>query len=151
MNQPNPDAMLKTLEKLPPFKGVVFRGCAPDAQFARDNQVTVTTGMVSTSRRPDLVAGTGTVYAIYTRSAREITAFSAQKDEYETVLLPGTVLAIAETRRLGPLEVRLVFEIEPGQQIPPETVEAMAATVEPWLAGLRPAAEVRPRFVGDIG
>lgn len=150
MTQPDPGAMVKTLEKLPPFKGVVFRGCPPDAQFARDNQVTVTTGLVAASRRPDLVAGTGTVYAIYTSTAREITAFSAQKDEYECVVLPGTVLAIAETRRLGPLDVRLVFEIAPGQQIPPETVEAMATTVESWLADVRPAAEVRPRFIGDI-
>lgn len=145
-----PAAMLSALEKLPAFKGVVFRGCPEDAHFTRDNQVTVTLGPISTSRRPDLVAGAGTVYAIYTSTGREITAFSAQKDEYEVVLLPGTTLAIASTRRLGDLDVRLVFEITPGQQVAPETVETMATTVASWLADVRPAAEVRPRFVGDI-
>lgn len=37
------------------------------------------------------------IYAIYTTTAREISAFSALKDEYETVVLPGTALALAET------------------------------------------------------
>lgn len=146
----NPDAFLKTLEKLPPFHGVVFRGCPADAGFAHDGQVTVTTGFTATTRRPDLVAGGGTVYAIYTTSAREISAFSAQKDEYETVVLPGTTLALAETRQLAGLDVRLVFEFTPGQQIPPETVESVATTVESWLADLTPSTEPRPRFIGDI-
>lgn len=146
----NPDAFLKTLEKLPPFQGVVFRGCPADAGFAHDGQVTVTTGFTATTRRPDLVAGSGTIYAIYTTTAREISAFSAQKDEYETVVLPGTTLALAETRRLAGLDVRLVFEFTPGQQIPPETVETVATTVESWLADITPSTEPRPRFVGDI-
>lgn len=146
----NPEAFLKTLEKLPPFQGVVFRGCPADAGFARDGQVTVTTGFTSTTRRPDLVAGSGTVYAIYTTTAREISAFSAQKDEYETVVLPGTALALAETRRLAGLDVRVVVEFTPGQQIPPATVETIATTVESWLADLTPSPDPRPRFIGDI-
>lgn len=150
MNGPNPDAFLKTLEKLPPFHGVVFRGCPVDAAFARDGQVTVTTGFTATTRRPDLVAGSGTIYAIYTTTAREISAFSAQKDEYETVVLPGTTLALAETRQLAGIDVRLVFEFTPGQQIPPETVETVATTVESWLADLSTRPDPRPRFIGDI-
>ncbi|MFE6649694.1 hypothetical protein ACFVJS_24220 [Nocardioides sp. NPDC057772] len=112
--------------------------------------MTVTTGFTSTTRRPDLVAGSGTVYAIYTTTAREISAFSAQKDEYETVVLPGTALALAETRRLAGLDVRVVVEFTPGQQIPPATVETIARTVESWLADLTPSPEPRPRFIGDI-
>ncbi|MER7557003.1 hypothetical protein ABTZ46_08675 [Nocardioides sp. NPDC126508] len=150
MSVPNPDAFLKTLEKLPPFQGVVFRGCPADAEFIRDGQVTVTTGFIATTRRPDLVASGGTVYAIYTTTAREISAFSAQKDEYETVVLPGTALALAETRRLAGLDVRLVIEFTPGQQIPPETVESIATTVESWLTDLTPSPDPRPRFIGDI-
>lgn len=150
MNAPKPDAFLKTLEKLPPFHGIVFRGCPSGASFTPDGRVTVTTGFTATTRRPDLVAGSGTIYAIYTTTAREISAFSAQKDEYETVVLPGTTLALAETRRLGGLDVRLVFEFTPGQQIPPETVETVATTVESWLADITPSTEPRPRFVGDI-
>lgn len=150
MNAPDPGAFLKTLEKLPPFHGIVFRGCPADSAFERDGQVMVTTGFTATTRRPDLVAGTGSIYAIYTTTAREISAFSAQKDEYETVVLPGTTLALAETRQLAGLDVRLVFEFTPGQQIPPETVEAVATTVESWLADLSTRSDPRPRFVGDI-
>ncbi|MGH3088701.1 MAG: hypothetical protein ACRDSJ_15455 [Rubrobacteraceae bacterium] len=147
---PDPAVFLKTLEKLPPFQGVVFRGCPAETEFARDGQVTVTTGFTATTRRPDLVAGTGTIYAIYTTTAREISAFSAQKDEYETVVLPGTTLALAETRELSGLDIRLVFEFTPGQQIPPETVETIATTVEAWLADITSRPDPRPRFIGDI-
>ena len=150
MTRPDSSGFLKTLEKLPPFHGIVFRGCSANAGFARDGQVTVTTGFTATTRRPDLVAGSGTIYAIYTTTAREISAFSAQKDEYETVVLPGTTLALAETRTLAGLDVRLVFEFTPGEQIPPEAVETVATTVESWLADITAPQTPRDRFIGDI-
>ncbi|MGH3367810.1 MAG: hypothetical protein ACRDOY_11460, partial [Nocardioidaceae bacterium] len=151
---------LATLEKLPPFRGVTFRGCAADAAFVRPGQSVVTQGVVATSRNLDVATENRTasaLYAVLSQTGRDISPFSARRDELEVVLLPGTLLYLAETRRISGLDVRLVVELtqDNGQpvQLPDDMLPRFAETVESQLASYfaEPASEVSPmrgKFVG---
>ncbi len=152
---------LATLEKLPPFRGVTFRGCSGDAQFVRDGQSVVTRGLVSSSRSLDVATERRTapaLYAVMSRTGRDISPFSAKREEHEVVFLPGTLFFLAESRRLAGLDVRLVFELETGggpQQLPDDLVTRFAEEMERFLSSrlAAPVAQVEPvpgKFAGDI-
>lgn len=146
---------LRAVEKLPPHRGLVFRACPAGAEFVRPGQSTVLQAPVSTSRSLRLVraAGTPAIYAITTSTARDLSAFSAAREEQEVLLLPGTLLHLAGTRDVDGLAVRLVFEVEPGQEpLPEDLPDQVASAVAAALAesGAAEPLEVRDRFVGDL-
>jgi len=155
------EAFLSTLEKLPPLRGVTFRGCSADAEFVRDGQAVVTQGLVPTSRNIDVATEGGTtpaIYAILSLQGRDISSFSAQRAEREVVFLPGTLFYLAETRELAGHVVRLVFELPVGDgppRLPDRLVPELAANVDRFLTdrGPQPLGDLRPipgKFAGDI-
>lgn len=152
MNAPDPGAFLVALEKLPALTGAVYRGVPPGATFVRPNQVVVTSGLTTVTRHLAVLGATPSVYAISTRSARDISLFSAQREEQEAVVLPGTALALSHCEVIGQRTVFFVFEMTIGEQICPDQVAAFVEQVRPVLAE-PPLPEVAPRerFVGDIG
>ena len=156
------EAFLATLEKLPPLRGVTFRGCSRDAEFVRAGQSVVTQGVLPTSRNLAVATDGGSapaLYAILSLEGRDISTFSAQRAEREVVFLPGTLFFLAETRELSGRAVRLVFELPVRRGGPPtlpdELVPQLAANVETFLAEhpyeSRGEVETIPgKFVGDI-
>jgi hypothetical protein len=152
---------LATLEKLPPFRGVTFRGCAADATFVRTGQSVVTRGLVPTSRNLDVATDNRTaqaLYAVLSQTGRDISPFSAKREELEVVLLPGTLMYLAETRQMSGLDVRLVVELSGnGQpaQLPDALMPRFAAGVESRLGSyfaepVRGVSPIQGKFVGDI-
>lgn len=155
-------AFLETLDRLPPYYGPTLRGCPAEARFVRDGQSVVTQGLVSTSRNLEVATESRTapaLYAVLTRTGRDISQFSAKRDEQEVVLLPGTVLYLAETRSMADTDIRLVFEVEVEdgsvQQVPVEVRDRFYAEIERFLEARlsAPAVSVQSipgKFCGDI-
>lgn len=153
-------AFLETLAKLPPFAGVTFRGCTSDAEFVRDGQSVVTQGLVPTSRDLDVATEGQTspaVYAILSAEGRYIAPFSARADEQEVVFQPGTVFYLAQTRYLAGVDVRLVYEVLPGDAsmtMPDDSVAEFASRMEAFLLEHGPArgpsTSIPGKFAGDI-
>lgn len=119
--------LLRALQKLPPLPGLVFRG-RPDGVTPLLGTV-VTQGLVATSR--DIRVATenftcGGLYAIVTRTARDIAPLSADPAAAEQVLLPGAMVKPLVVGRISP----------PGLEV--ELLEELAADVEetalPWLS-----------------
>jgi len=154
-------AFLDTLDKLPPFQGVTWRGCSADAQFVRPGQSVVTQGLVASSRQIDVATEGRTapaLYAIGSVAGRDITPFSSRQDEHEIVFPPGTLFYLADTRVLAGVTVHLVFELDISQgrpQLPDEAVDRLAHAVETFLTerGPEPRGEftsIPGKFSGDI-
>ena len=152
---------LDTLEKLPPFLGLTYRGCPIDAQFVRLGQLTVVTGVLSTSLNLDTATEgrmMSRLYAILSRTGRDISGFAARQADREVVLLPGTVLLIERNLTMVGLEVLLVSEVVPGREpvraADPE-VDRLVNQLEQNIASqaaepLRPFDGIIGKFSGDI-
>ncbi|MFC7403997.1 hypothetical protein [Georgenia alba] len=150
MSTPSPGNLTAALEKLPPLESTAFRVSPEGAEFVRDGQMVVTAGPLSATRDPALLGAAPVLYAIAGRTGRDISPFSANRTEQETVFLPGTVFALWSTIDVDGRAVRLVFETEIGQTIDGETVEAFTASVRAAVTSLDPAAVPPDRFIGDI-
>ena len=153
-------AFLDTLDRLPPLSGVVFRGCVDGAEFVRDGQAVVTRGLVSGSRDLDVATEGRTsaaLYAILSRTGRDISAFSSRPTEREVVFSPGCLFFLAETVQVDDLPVRLVLELEVGdgpprvpEELLPRFAEEMAALLRQWRPAQQPREQILGKFVGDI-
>lgn len=159
-NDARVEEFLRTLRQLPPYVGTTLRGCPAEATFVRPGQVTVTSWVVSTTRNLEVATdnrAVSSLYAILSRTGRDITPFSAARDELEVVLLPGTALMLAEVRELAGYRVHLVTEVDPDrvETMPPDLVDRFAAELEAFLVARQwpPAEQVAAtpgKFVGDI-
>lgn len=151
-------AFLTTLEALPAFEGVTFRGRTAEAEFLRPGQVAVVQGLLPTARNIDVATAGGTVpgvFAIMSLTGRNITAFSANRTEAEVVFLPGSMFGLAETIRVGTLDVHLVFEVIPGStsSVSSELVTRFGEQMAEFLTGHGDLVEVESvagKFQGDI-
>jgi hypothetical protein len=153
-------AFLESLQQLPPYVGVTLRGCPAGSTFAQVGQTTVTTGVVATTRNLEVATDNRAVpslYAILSRTGRDIAPFSAARDELEVVLLPGTALQLVETRQLAGFRVHLVTEVDPDrvEAMPSELLERFADEIERFLEARRtpsekPGGAITGKFVGDI-
>jgi hypothetical protein len=86
---------MASLEKLPSTKGTVWRGVNYDDTLTFvDNDVHIWWGVNSCSTSLNIVqpflGEKGTLFAIETIHGKDITAFSANPDEQEVILMPGT-------------------------------------------------------------
>jgi len=151
---------LEALAELPPYVGTTLRGCPDNATFVRPGQVTVTSWVLSTSRNLEVATDNRAVtslYAILSRTGRDIASFSAARHELEVVLLPGTALQLVETRELAGFRVHLVAQVDPDrvEAMPAELLDRFATEIERFLAARQtPPAEkvvaINGKFVGDI-
>ena len=88
---------ITALEKLPSTSGTVWRAVSEDVgSIFDDNDVhiwwSVNSCSVDLSSIQPFLGDNGTLFAIHTIHAKDITAFSAVADEREVVLMPGAQL-----------------------------------------------------------
>lgn len=163
---PDLEALLATLEQLPPHEGIVFRGCEARSHERWPGRAHVLQTLLSTSRDPRVATdnfATEAVYAILSRTGRAIEQFSAAREEREVVFLPGTVFTLVTRVRVKDLGVTIVEEFDPAAAAAaeaagaePEPVDFAALQEEIGRAVLE--AELREpvpspntdKFVGDI-
>ena len=153
-------AFLDGLRRLPPYTGVTLRGCPAGAAFSQVGATTVTSGVVATTRNLEVATDNRTVsdlYAILSRTGRDIAAFSAARHELEVVLLPGTALHLVATRDLAGFRVHFVTEVDPDrvEDLPADLLERFTAEIERFLAARvspppEPVATIAGKFVGDL-
>jgi hypothetical protein len=111
------DALLSALDKLPPYRGLSYRGYAVPNGRLRPR--TVASGvLVPTSRDPrvatDNFSTTG-VYAVIGSRGRDIASLSRHPQEQEVVFRPGSLFLPIESFDVGGLEVAVVEEIDPDR------------------------------------
>ena len=157
MSDPGPEAavrLLQALAKLPARPGLVFRG-RPEG-VARLEGTVVTDGLVATSR--DIRIATenftiGGVYAIATRTARDVAPLSADPAAAEQVLLPGAALTPLVTGRVPPgIEVELLEELAldgaAAEPLPWSSLDALGQDVAERVAAAFAAEAVEIRTPG---
>ncbi|CAF1562737.1 unnamed protein product [Adineta ricciae] len=88
---------ITALNKLPSFKGIVWRGRPEIIDANSDDKHETWWGVTSTSKDPKIVepylgkSGTGTIYAIEVINGKDISQYSAVlSQEQEIILMPGT-------------------------------------------------------------
>ncbi|MDR7253398.1 hypothetical protein J2X46_002383 [Nocardioides sp. BE266] len=156
---PDLEAFLATLEQLPPHEGVVFRGCEARSHERWAGRAHVTDALLSTSRDPRVATenfSTEAVYAILSRSGRDIEPFSAARHEHEVVFLPGTIFTLVTRVRFKDLGVTIVEEFVPASDTDPPAVDFAAVEEEIGRALLQAElrepvpASIPGKFAGDI-
>jgi hypothetical protein len=90
MSSPVSD-FLDALAKLPAFNGITFRGLGPGDEAPPP--LGVVTGVLASSRDPRVASEnfSAPLLVLLNRTGRSIAAFSAQPDEHEVVVRPGTL------------------------------------------------------------
>lgn len=153
------DALLSALDKLPPYRGLSYRGYAvPDGRL---RPRTVTSGvLVPTSRDPRVATDnfeTTGVYAVISTRGRDIASLSRHPQEREVVFRPGSLFLPIETFDAGGLEVSVVEEIDPDRdpdEQPPFTLEQLEDQMRAAIDEARGRAlveDVTPgKFVGPF-
>jgi len=127
---------LDAVGKLPPTPGLVFRGLA-DSEPAPTG-VGVLAAPVPASADPAVAdeGADGPLLVLLTRTARDLTVFSASPDEREVVLLPGTIWSRVLLADLP--DVVVLEEIDPaGAPAPsawPRSREELTEQVRQLLA-----------------
>jgi hypothetical protein len=123
-------ALLSALDKLPPYRGLSYRGYA--GRQGQTFQRAIPSGvLVSTSRDPRVATdnfSTDGVYAVIGRRGRDLTSVSEHPDEQEVVFRPGSVYLPIERFDVDDLEVAIVEELDPDNDpnaAPPFTLDQL--------------------------
>jgi hypothetical protein len=123
-------ALLSALDKLPPYRGLSYRGYA--GRQGQTFQWAIPSGvLVSTSRDPRVATdnfSTDGVYAVIGRRGRDLTSVSEHPDEQEVVFRPGSVYLPIERFDVDDLEVAIVEELDPDNDpnaAPPFTLDQL--------------------------
>jgi hypothetical protein len=153
------DALLSALDKLPPYRGLSYRGYAvPDGRL---RPRTVMSGvLVPTSRDPrvatDNFSTTG-VYAVIGSRGRDIAPISQRPQEQEVVFRPGSLFLPIESFDVGGLEVAIVEEIDPDRDRDEQPVFTLEQLKEQMRSAIEDARarttveDVTPgKFVGSL-
>lgn len=156
---PDLEEFLATLERLPAYEGVVFRGCDARSFERWPGRAAVTQGLTSTSRDARVATEnftTDAVYAILSRTGRAIEQFSAAVHEREVVFLPGVVLTLVTRARADDLLVVIVEEFDPRAAEPVvsdlDDIKGQIGRAILEARSREAGPPVRPgRFAGDIG
>jgi hypothetical protein len=153
-------ALLVALEKLPPHRGVSFRGRSLDSSFGREGQVIVTRELTATSRSVAVATENLTAPALYVvlgRTGRAIEDVSRHPAEREVVFLPASMFTVVKSARVDDLPVTIVEQLNPelGQLDEPlGSLEEIAALTVAKVGQARddgPVEITTPgKFVGDI-
>lgn len=153
-------ALLVALEKLPPHRGVSFRGRSLDSSFGREGQVIVTRELTATSRSVAVATENLTSPALYVvlgRTGRAIEDLSRHPHEREVVFLPASVFKVVMSARVDDLPVTIVEQLNPelgDLDEPLGTLEEIAAFTVARVGEARDQAPVEVtspgKFAGDI-
>ena len=123
-------ALLSALDKLPPYRGLSYRGYA-GRQGQTFQRAIPSAVLVSTSRDPRVATdnfSTDGVYAVIGRRGRDLTSVSERPDEQEVVFRPGSVYLPIERFDTDGLEVAVVEELDPDHDPnaqPPFTLDQL--------------------------
>ena len=151
--------VLRALQKLPPFTGIVFHGLPsiPDLNRSR-----WTNGLTATSLDPRIATenfSTPVIAAILSRTGREIGMFSAHPGEREVVIPPEAVLHtlavdVAPDGATPLIVIEQLAELDPNVSLPP-TLQGLvqlvkdtisAASAQPPVTITTPGKFVEPLF-----
>lgn len=153
-------ALLRALEKLPPHRGVSFRGRSLDSSFGREGQVIVTRELTATSRSVAVATENLTAPALYVvlgRTGRALEDLSRHPGEHEVVFLPATMFTVVKSARIDDLPVTVVEQLNPEMtelDEPLGTLDEIAAYAVGRVGQARDQGPVEittpGKFVGDI-
>jgi hypothetical protein len=140
------DALLSALDKLPPYRGLCYRGYAvPDGRLRPRTVVSA------------VLVPTSGVYAVISSRGRDLATLSRHPHEQEVVFRPGSLFLPIETFDVGGLEVSVVEEIDPDRdrdEQPPFTLEQLEDQMRSAIdesRGRPPVEDVTPgKFVGSL-
>jgi hypothetical protein len=153
------DALLSALDKLPPYRGLSYRGYAgrQGEDFRRPQASAV---LVATSRDPRVATenfSTDGVYAVIGSRGRDIASLSSHPREQEIVFRPGSVFLPIERFDVDDLEVAIVEEIDPDRdrdEQPPFTLEQLKDQMRAAIRDARERAALDDvtagKFVGPL-
>jgi hypothetical protein len=152
--------LLSALGKLPPHRGVSFRGRTRDAGFGREGQVIVTRELTATSRSVAIATenlSTAGLYVVLGRTGRAIETLSRHPDEHEVVFLPASMFTVVKSARVDDLPVTIVEQLNPEMEEldePLGTLEEIAAFTVERVNQARDGGPVDltspGKFAGDI-
>ena len=153
-------ALLAALDKLPPYRGVTFRGRSLTSTFEREGQVIVTRELTATSRSVAVATENLTAPALYVvigRTGRAIEDLSRHPGEREVVFLPASMFAVVKSARIDDLPVTIVEQLDPEMgktDDPLGTLDEIAAFAVHRVARAREHGDVEittpGKLVGDI-
>ncbi|MBA3783243.1 hypothetical protein [Nocardioides sp. InS609-2] len=109
------EQFIRTLEQLPPYDGVAFRGWVTTDVWESGAASLVTHQFTPASRDPRVATEnftTSGVYAILSRSGRSIEMFSARREEREVVFMPATPLVWGTRIEVEGVAVTVIEEID---------------------------------------
>lgn len=152
--------LLAALGKLPPHRGVSFRGRTLDAGFGREGQVVVTRELTATSRSVAIATenfSTAALYVVLGRTGRAIETLSRHPAEHEVVFLPASMFTVVKSARVDDLPVTIVEQLNPEMEEldePLGTLEEIAAFTVVRVNEARDGGPVDitspGKFAGDI-
>lgn len=155
------EALLGALGKLPPHRGVSYRGQAAGASFGRTQGNVVVTRLLTASSRDVRVATenfrAAGRFVILGRTGRVIEHLSRHPEEREVVFLPSSMFMVVKQALLGGMPVTIVEQLNPERGTPDDplaTLDEVAALATRRVRAARsapPVALTSPgKFTGDI-
>lgn len=149
-------AFLDAIDKLPAYGGFTFRGL--DDAEALPPALGVAAGVLATSRDPRVASEnfrTARVLALLNRTGRDISRFSAQPDEGEVVVRPGSVWRVLTSFEVAGTRPTFVVleELDPSHTTPEPTEwgDTLAETRERLTRVIAEAATAVPVAVASPG
>lgn len=153
------DALLSALDKLPPYRGLSYRGYA-GRQGPGFHRALTSPLLVATSRDPRVATenfATDGVYAVIGSRGRDISSLSRHPDEQEVVFRPGSMFLPIERFDVDGLEVAIVEEIDPDRdphEQPAFTLDQLKDQMRDSIQEARQRPEVDDvtagKFVGPL-
>lgn len=147
--------LLGALEKLPPHRGVSYRGIPADARFGHHEGQVVVTRLLTASSRDVRVATenftSAGLYVVVGRTGRAIEHLSQRPEEQEVVFLPVSTFLVLQRARIDDLLVVVVEQLNPElgpADDPLATLEELGALA---VVRVREARQRPPVRVGSPG
>ncbi|GAA1477018.1 hypothetical protein GCM10009623_14640 [Nocardioides aestuarii] len=147
--------LLGALEKLPPHRGVSYRGIPAAARFGHHEGQVVVTQLLTASSRDVRVATenftSAGLYVIVGRTGRAIERLSQHPEEREVAFLPVSTFLVLQRARIGDLLVVVVEQLNPELGIPDDPLATLEDLGRLAAVRVREGREQPPVRVGSPG
>lgn len=153
-------SLLTALGKLPPHRGVTFRGRSLDSSFGREGQLIVTRELTATSRSVAVATenfAAAALYVVLGRTGRALEGLSRHPEEHEVVFLPASMFTVVKSARIDDLPVTIVEQLNPEIEEMDEPLGSLEEIAAFAVERVRRAREAGPvdittpgKFAGDI-